>query len=120
MSYYAKVQDNKVTDVISADQEFVDALEGVWLKTSYNTRGGIHYGPDGQPDGGIALRMNFAGIGYGYDLVKDAFIPIQPYSDWILDANTCLWIPPVPAPKDGNWYWDQPTHSWLPVVNPAG
>jgi hypothetical protein len=115
MSYYAKVENGIVTDVISAEQEFIDTLDGLWLKTSYNTRGGVHYGQDGQPDGGIALRMNFAGIGYGYDSVKDAFIPIQPYSDWILDEQTCLWIPPIPEPTGGGYYWDQTSHSWLEI-----
>lgn len=115
MSYYAKIENDKVVDVISAEQEFIDTLDGLWLQTSYNTRGGVHYGQDGQPDGGIALRMNFAGLGYGYDSVKDAFIPIQPYSNWILDEQTCLWVPPVPKPTSGEYYWDQSTSTWLEI-----
>ena len=67
MSHYAKVVDGKVTQVIVAEADFfetfVDSSPGEWIQTSYNTRGGVHYGPDGTPDGGVALRANYAGIG---------------------------------------------------------
>lgn len=118
MSYFAKVKDGKVTEVISADQEYINTFPDAekWFQTSYNTRGGIHYGQDDKPDGGTALRMNFAGISYGYDSIKDAFIPIQPYLDWILDDMTCLWRPPISKPIDGEHFWDQSSHTWLPVV----
>ena len=82
MGHFAKVLDGKVTQVIVAELEFfdtfVDTSPGTWLQTSYNTRGGIHYGQDGQPDGGVALRGNYAGIGYSYDPIDDAFIAPMP------------------------------------------
>ena len=123
MSYYAKVNDGKVIRVIAADvsffDTFVDTSPGFWLQTSYNTRGNVHYGPDGKPDGGIALRGNYAGIGYSYDSVNDVFIPPQPYPSWILDASTWLWEAPVPYPNDGKLYtWDEATLSWV-LFNPA-
>jgi hypothetical protein len=78
MSHFAKVENNIVTQVIVAEQDVIDSgLFGdpkSWIQTSYNTRGGVHYGQDGKPDGGIALRGTFAGIGYSYDAVKDIFI----------------------------------------------
>jgi len=53
VSHFAKVCDSKVTQVIVAEPEFfdtfVDSSPGEWIQTSYNTRGGVHYGPDGQP-----------------------------------------------------------------------
>lgn len=91
MSYYARVLDGIVVDVIAAEQDFVDALNGsnefpgVWLKTSYNTYGGQH--PEGRP-----LRKNFAGIGYTYDKARDAFIPPMPPFKCYLDEETCLWV----------------------------
>ena len=70
MSHFAKVTDGKVTQVIVAEKEFfdtyVDSTPGEWIQTSYNTRGGKHYGQDGKEDGGVALRGNYAGIGYTY------------------------------------------------------
>lgn len=118
MSHFAKVEHSIVTDVIVADQEFIDSgFVGdplLWLQTSYNTHGGIHYGPDGQPDGGVALRKNYAGIGYTYDATLDAFIPPQPYPSWLLNTQTCLWQAPVPYPTDGlDYYWDEATLSWV-------
>lgn len=79
MSHFAQVKDGIVVNVIVAEQDFIDTgLVGdpaEWIQTSYNTRDGVHYGPDGLPDGGIALRQNYAGIGYTYDPVLDAFFP---------------------------------------------
>ena len=123
MAHFAKVENGVVTEVIVAEQDFIDSGAvgdpSSWVQTSYNTRGGIHYGPDGKPDGGVALRKNYAGIGFSYDPVLDAFIPPQPYPSWLLDTETCLWVPPVPYPDDGKpYYWDEATLSWV-EVSPA-
>jgi hypothetical protein len=110
MSHFAKVENGIVTQVIVAEQSFID--KGVvgdpksWIQTSYNTHAGRH--PQGRP-----LRKNYAGIGYSYDPVRDAFIPPKPYESWLLDEETCLWIPPMPMPTDGKDYtWDEATASW--------
>ena len=66
MSHFAKIENNLVTNVIVAEQEFIDTQDGTWVQTSYNTRGNVHYGQDGKPDGGTALRANYAGIGDTY------------------------------------------------------
>jgi len=119
MPHFAKINAmGKVETVIVAELEFfktfVDSSPGEWIQTSYNTHGGVHYGQDGQPDGGIALRKNYAGIGYTYDHTRDAFIPSQPYSSWTLNEETCNWNPPVPYPNDGNMYtWNEATTSWI-------
>jgi hypothetical protein len=78
MAHYAEVQNGIVTRVIVAEAEFIATLPGTWVQTSYNTRNGIHYSADGRPDGGVALRKNYAGVGYTYDAVKDEFNPPQP------------------------------------------
>jgi hypothetical protein len=116
MAHYAKVENNLVTYVIVADAAFIATLPDteLWLQTSYNTRGGVHYGQDGKPDGGIALRKNYAGIGYTYDSVLDAFIPPKPFSRWLLNVQTCLWEAPIPYPNDGKPYaWNESTQSWV-------
>ena len=118
MGHYAKVQNGIVSQVIVAEAEFfvtfVDSSPGQWIQTSYNTRGGVHYGQDGEPDGGEPLRKNYAGIGYTYDAARDAFIPPQPFASWTLNETTCLWEAPVAYPDDGNMYiWDEDTTSWV-------
>jgi hypothetical protein len=118
MSHYAKCLDGKVIQVIVAEPDFfdtfVDSSPGSWIQTSYNTRGNIHYGPDGEPDGGVALRGNYAGIGYTYDQANDVFYAPQPFASWTLDQATWLWNAPVAHPTDGMIYvWDEPTVSWV-------
>jgi hypothetical protein len=120
MSHFAKVLDGKVIQVIVAEPDFfntfVDTSPGQWLQTSYNTRGGVHYGPDVQPDGGTALRGNYAGIGYVYDAANDVFYAPQPYASWTLDQATWLWSAPVAYPDDGKKYrWDEATVGWILV-----
>ena len=120
MSHFAKVVDGIVSQVIVAEPEFfdtfVDSSPGEWVQTSYNTRGGVHYGPDGQPDGGEALRKNYAGIGFSFDRTRDAFIPPKPFPSWILNEDSCLWESPVPYPNDGEMYtWDEATGDWVLV-----
>ena len=79
-------------------------------RTSYNTAGGVHSG------GGTPLRYNYAGIGYAYDTVRDAFIAPQPYASWVLDEATCRWGAPVAMPSEGGpWRWDEDTESWVAV-----
>jgi hypothetical protein len=122
MSYFAKVENEVVTDIISAEQDFIDSgLVGnpfLWVQTSYNTRGGVHYGQDGNPDGGIALRGNYAGIGYTYDTQNDVFYAPKPYKNWILNTNTWLWEPPTPMPNDDEniYVWDETTISWRKIT----
>lgn len=118
MSHFAKVLDGKVIQVILADEDFfatfVDTSPGEWIQTSFNTRGGVHYGSDGQPDGGEPLRKNYAGIGYSYDKSRDAFIPPKPFDSWILNDESCLWEAPIPYPNDGDFYvWNEATQQWI-------
>ena len=118
MAHFAKVVNGTVEQVIVAEPEFfdtfVDSSPGEWIQTSYNTRGGVHYNPEtGESDGGVALRKNYAGIGFTYDAAKDAFIPPKPYNSWNLNEETCLWEAPVAYPEDGNMYtWNEDTTNW--------
>tara|TARA_B100001063_G_C16504316_1_gene423648 strand:- start:45 stop:389 length:345 start_codon:yes stop_codon:yes gene_type:complete len=113
MAHFAKVKNGIVDKVIVAEPEFfdtfVDDLPGRWVQTSYNTYGGKH--PEDRP-----LRKNYAGIGFTYDRVRDAFIPPQPFASWTLNEDTCLWDSPVAYPDDGNLYiWNEETKSWSKV-----
>lgn len=115
MSHFARVIDGIVTEVLVIEQDVIDTgLFGdpaLWVQTSYNTYGGQH--PEGRP-----LRKNYAGIGYTYDAVRDAFIPPQPFASWLLNEDTCLWDAPIAYPDDGNVYtWDEETLSWVEVAN---
>ena len=71
MSHWAQIdENNKVIQIIVGDnnlpdegyQWIIENLTGNWIKTSYNAK----------------IRYNFAGIGYTYDPIDDAFIPPMP------------------------------------------
>jgi hypothetical protein len=115
MAYFAELDENNyVKQVISVsnDEIIVDGIEseakgiefcqlllgGNWIQTSYNAR----------------IRKNFAGVGYFYDSQLDAFISPQPFESWLLDTETCKWIPPVPYPNDKNiYFWDEDLKDWV-------
>jgi hypothetical protein len=111
MGHFAKVVDGVVTQVIVAEQDFINTQEGDWIQTSYNTQGGVHL------LGGTPLRKNYAGIGYTYDSQRDAFIPPKPYPSWTLNEETCQWEALSPYPTDGKLYlWNETTTSWIEVT----
>ncbi len=92
MAHWAKIENGIVTQVNVVEDDFIqanpDRYTGQWVKTSYNTIGGVHQ------LGGTPLRKNYAGIGYTYDEVRDAFIPPKPEvegKEFVLDEDTCLW-----------------------------
>lgn len=58
-------------------------LGGTWIQTSYNS----------------TIRKNYAGIGYTYDPVRDAFIAPKPDNSIGFDEDKCQWITPE-LPKD--------------------
>ena len=124
MAHYAQLEATPDPDLLVVVQNIVAEADFIatgavgdpasWLQNSYNTRGGVHYGPDGAPDGGQALRGNFAGIGYLYSKQHDIFFAPQPYPSWTLDVPTASWLAPVAYPTDGNRYrWDESTTSWV-------
>jgi len=65
------------------------------------------------------MRYNYAGIGYKYDSVRDAFIPPQSFPSWTLDETACVWVAPVQYPTDGGVYtWNESITAWS-LVKPA-
>lgn len=112
MSHFAKVENGVVTQVIVAEQEFIDTLpdKDAWIQTSYNTYKGKHM------LGGVPFRKNYAGIGHTYDAQRDAFIPAKHFASWVLNEDSCVWEPPIPYPDDGRVYdWNEEAVSWVLV-----
>ena len=100
------VHNNELLDETGTEQEsrgiqFCQSLlGGNWVQTSYNAN----------------FRKNYAGVGFTYDLNRDAFVPPKPYESWILNEDTCNWESPVPYPTDGELYtWDEEIQSWVHV-----
>ena len=110
MAHYARIENNRVTQVIVADEDYIKTRPETerWIQTSYNTRANVHV------LGGKPLRKNYAGIGFHYDELLDAFIPPRPYPSWDLDGDTGCWQPPQSYPQDGFMHeWDESTQNWV-------
>jgi hypothetical protein len=107
MAHWAELDENNVVlrvtvgsndDPDEGYQWLLDNLGGRWVKTSYNTSGGVH------ALGGIPFRKNYAAVGGIYDEERDAFIPPKPTLaktpagrtiEWELNEETCQWEPIV-------------------------
>ena len=116
MAHFAELDGNNVVTrvIVVANKDTADAngneaenigvafcqklFGGNWKQTSYNGN----------------IRKNYAGIGYVYDAVIDAFVPPKPFPSWVLNNETAQWVAPVPMPTDGKMYsWDEATQSWV-------
>ena len=120
MAYFAKLENNIVSQVLSvnnqellvngveSEQAGIDFLKNLfgqdttWVQTSYNK----------------TFRKNYAGVGFLYDKSKDGFIPPKPFDSWVLNDD-CNWDAPVPMPTNGKMYtWDEESLAWKEVVMP--
>jgi len=124
MAHYAFLDENNiVTEVIAGRNEYevVDGISDweayyqefrgqVCKRTSYNGK----------------IRKNFAGIGFTYDPIRDAFYAPQPFQSWVLNETTCVWeapvaypvIYPVENPADDKVYiWNEPTLNWIEIID---
>lgn len=106
MAHFAKVENGVVTNVIVAEQEFIDSGSlgdpTIWIQTSYNGN----------------VRKRFAGIGYLYNEQLDAFIPPKPFNSWVLDEETANWVSSIEKPNDGKQYiWDEDNLQWVEGAN---
>ena len=92
MSHWAELDENSiVVRVLVGDnnepdegyQWLLDNLGGTWIKTSYNGK----------------IRKNYAGVGFTYDVIRDAFIAPKPENSIGFNEDTCQWIVPDEAPS---------------------
>ena len=103
----AKLEEMRAVPQVEFDNSvYWEGYYGGCKRTSYNTQGGVH------KLGGTPFRKNYAGVGYIYDPVRDAFYSEQPYASWILNEDTCYWQPPTPRPEGMDWYWSESVLAW--------
>ena len=126
MSHWAQIDENNIVINVTVGnnnepdegyQWLLDNIGGRWVQTSVNTYAGIH------KNGKEPVRKNYAGIGFTYDEILDAFIPPKPaeFPSFIVDPETGLWTTPIPRPEgDETWGWNEETQEWsimdIPVL----
>ena len=103
------VHNNELLDENNVEQEILgqsfctQLLGGTWIQTSYNA----------------SFRKNYAGTGFTYDSIRNAFISPKPFNSWLLNEETCQWQAPVAQPNnDKKYQWDEPSTSWVELVIP--
>ena len=117
MAHFAKLDENNIVlevHVVHNNELLDDGIESEAKGIAFLTEWSGGYTNWKQTSYNGNFRKNYAGIGYTYDVVRDAFIPPQPYQSWTLDEATCSWNAPVPYPNDGGVYvWNEATTSWV-------
>jgi hypothetical protein len=96
MAHYAFITDGIVTEVISGIDE-TELIEGLDPETWYgNFRGQICK----RTSYNDRIRYNYAGKGYVYDSIRDAFIPPKCHDEATVNETTCRWTCSNPVHDD--------------------
>ena len=113
MAHYAYLNDDSIVVMVTVGKDETELIDGLDTETYYAQ--GTPYTVK-RTSYNNNIRKNYAGIGYTYDTVRDAFIAPKPFASWVLDEATCRWGAPVPMPAEGGpWTWDEDTESWVAV-----
>ena len=110
MAHYAFLDDNSIVTEIIVGIDETELIEGLDPETWYaNFRGQTCKRTSYNGN----IRYNYAGVGYTYDPIDDAFIAPKPYPSWVLNSKK-QWEPPIAYPTDGKLYgWNEETGEWL-------
>lgn len=91
MAHYAFLDENNIVTEVIVGIDETDLIEGLDTETWYsNFRGQVckRTSYNGK------IRKNYAGIGFIYDELRDAFIAPEPEEHIGFDEDTCRWIMP--------------------------
>jgi hypothetical protein len=109
MAHYAYLDENNIVVAVTVGKDENELIDGLDTETYYAL--GTPYTVKRTSYNGN-IRYNYAGIGYTYDPIDDAFIAPQPYPSWTLDSKK-QWQSPVPHPQDGKtYYWNEELGEW--------
>jgi len=111
MAHYAFLDDNNIVTEVITGRDETEVIDGItdWEKAYGEIRGQkcLRTSYNGN------IRYNYAGIGFTYDPIDDAFIAPQPYPSWVLNEEK-KWVAPTPKPDDSWFYaWDEESQSWV-------
>ena len=114
MAHYAFLDENNIVTEVIVGIDETELIEGLDTETWYsNFRNQVCKRTSYNNN----IRKNYAGIGYLYDSVLDAFIAPKLFPSWILNEDTCIWEPPVTYPTDGKiYYWNEEDLNWKELI----
>ena len=97
MATYVKIENNIVTQAISAEasffNDFVDSSPGLWIATEVG------------------------GLGDTYEVATETFCNPKPYPSWVRKSNTKGWEAPIAIPSGGAMHdWNEDTTAWVEVT----
>jgi hypothetical protein len=91
MAHYAFLDKNNIVTEVIVGIDETETIEGLDTETWYgNFRSQVCKRTSYNGN----IRKNYAGIGYTYDAVRDAFIAPEPDNAIGFDEKTCQWIVP--------------------------
>jgi hypothetical protein len=94
MAHYAFINENNIVVEVITGIDETELIEGLDTETWYsNFRGQVCK----RTSYSGKIRKNFAGVGFTYDSVRDAFIAPEPSNAIGFDEDTCRWIVPLEA-----------------------
>ena len=91
MAHYAYLDSNNIVVAVIVGKDETELIDGLDTETYYAQ--GTEYTVKRTSYNGN-IRYNYAGIGYKYDEVRDAFIAPEPEGHIGFDEDTCQWIMP--------------------------
>ena len=91
MAHYAYIDSNNIVVAVTVGKDETETINELDTETYYAQ--GTEYTVKRTSYNGN-IRFNYAGIGYKYDEVKDAFIAPEPEGHIGFDEDTCQWIMP--------------------------
>lgn len=93
MAHYAWLDQNNIVVNVTVGVNETELIDGLDTETFYSQATGYVIKRTSY-NGNI--RKNYAGIGYTYDEVRDAFIAPKPDNATGFNEDTCQWIVPKP------------------------
>jgi len=91
MAHYAYLDENNIVVAVVVGKDETELINGLDTETYY-AQGTPYTVKRTSYNGNI--RKNYAGIGYTYDPIRDAFIAPEPENAIGFDEDTCHWIVP--------------------------